>query len=189
MGDILEILTQNVELKKGQCAVDFRINEVSKNHNKRAFRVLFECKSNDALYHGISSIVTKKIMVKSKRTKRKNSSVKTKTKSKEKKKRKREVVKSYVSEHDSDDLDDDLANDCDKEPMRKKQRRSNKNFDHHLNATLGPNGHRNHTQYVPPAITGILPSIRPGALPRIGHDPPPYALLSKEEKHLSLACE
>lgn len=33
--DILEILTQNVELKKGQCQVDFRINEVSKNHNKR----------------------------------------------------------------------------------------------------------------------------------------------------------
>ena len=33
--DILEILTQNVELKKGQCDVDFRINEVSKNHNKR----------------------------------------------------------------------------------------------------------------------------------------------------------
>lgn len=33
--DILEVLTQNVELKKGQCNIDFRINEVSKNHNKR----------------------------------------------------------------------------------------------------------------------------------------------------------
>ena len=33
--DILEVLTQNLQLKKGECAADFRINEVSKNHNKR----------------------------------------------------------------------------------------------------------------------------------------------------------
>ena len=33
--DILEILTPNLELKKGVCSIDFRINEVSKNHGKR----------------------------------------------------------------------------------------------------------------------------------------------------------
>eukprot|EP00486_Rosalina_sp_Unknown_P015517 CAMPEP_0201594520 /NCGR_PEP_ID=MMETSP0190_2-20130828/191810_1 /ASSEMBLY_ACC=CAM_ASM_000263 /TAXON_ID=37353 /ORGANISM="Rosalina sp." /LENGTH=252 /DNA_ID=CAMNT_0048054163 /DNA_START=1195 /DNA_END=1950 /DNA_ORIENTATION=+ len=40
------------------------------------------------------------------------------------------------------------------------------------------------TQYVPPALTGILPSIRPGALPRIGHQPPPFASLSKKSNPL-----
>lgn len=39
--DILEVLTQNLQLKKGQSSVDFRINEVSKNHNKRVLCYIF----------------------------------------------------------------------------------------------------------------------------------------------------
>eukprot|EP01084_Bolivina_argentea_P207349 353776_1 len=64
--NILKILTQNIELKKGKCTINFQINEVSKNHNKRAFRLLFECESNDTSYDDISSCVTNEIMVKSK---------------------------------------------------------------------------------------------------------------------------
>eukprot|EP01084_Bolivina_argentea_P272123 463228_1 len=69
--DILELLTSNIILKQGKCHIDFRINEVSKNHCRRAFRVLFECNNNDPLYNDISACITKPIMVKSKRTKKK----------------------------------------------------------------------------------------------------------------------
>eukprot|EP01083_Nonionella_stella_P012429 35280_1 len=198
--DILEILTQNVELKKGQCCVDFRINEVSKNHNKRAFRVLYECKSNDALYHDISSCVTNKIMVKSKRTKKKGTHSSKGRRGQNKKKRKRETKKkvspvTYASISSSDGSQGDRESDDHNEPLRKKQRRSRRydnpyshDFDPHLSSTLPSsvlNGADNDgTQYVPPALTGILPSIRPGALPRIGHQPPPFANYSKKNPML-----
>jgi len=142
--DILEVLTQNVQLKKGQSEVDFRINEVSKNHNKRAFRVLFECKSQDALYHDISSCVTTKIMVKSKRTKKKGPRSRIKTKGRKRKRTKQE----------SDDSGSDGEPFIDM-PMNKKRRASQRR-DYN-----GPFGVKmeDHTQFVPPAITGILPSM------------------------------
>eukprot|EP00484_Ammonia_sp_Unknown_P005938 CAMPEP_0197073024 /NCGR_PEP_ID=MMETSP1384-20130603/210395_1 /TAXON_ID=29189 /ORGANISM="Ammonia sp." /LENGTH=861 /DNA_ID=CAMNT_0042511849 /DNA_START=108 /DNA_END=2697 /DNA_ORIENTATION=- len=227
--DILEIITQNVELKKGQCGVDFRINEVSKNHNKRQFRVLYECKSQDALYHDISSCVTNRIMVKSKRTKKKPTTARSRgsnkrtapssiTSSSKKRavKRKHESPSYSDSSEGSVDLDDmDLINNHSddgmvnviNEPSIKKRRRSllppqttiNHNpysheYDAHLHSTLpqsvlnsmsaNNDNTDNNTIYVPPALTGILPSIRPGALPRIGHQPPPFASLSKKNNPL-----
>jgi len=221
--DILEILTQNVELKKGQCSIDFRINEVSKNHNKRAFRVLYECKSTDALYHDISSCVTNKIMVKSKRTKKRpaagskgsrgaskrTSAPKKRATRDSKKQPKYESAASESSEGGSLDLLDDADVNTDdagiNEPSMKKRRRNNNNtppthngaaygkpydFDPHLLSTLPRSAVHSMarggelmdtTQYVPPAITGILPSIRPGGLPRIGYEQPPYVGTSKQK--------
>ena len=170
---------------------------------------MYECKSSDALYHDISSCVTNKITVKSKRTKKKG----TKTGSRggrrtkaEPKKRKRESRKTSYTEssEESVDLDDiDMDSDEHNEPSRKRARKSihsnhsnnhstnpySSNFDPHRRSTLPASVLSNidlnngdmmdNTQYVPPALTGILPSIRPGALPRIGHQPPPFASLSK----------
>ena len=39
--DILEIITPNLEIKKGNCQIDFRINEVSKNHGKRVLFLFY----------------------------------------------------------------------------------------------------------------------------------------------------
>jgi len=193
------VLTQNLQLHEGRCSVDFRINEVSKNHNKRAFRVLFECKSSDALYHDISSCVTTKIMVKSKRTKKKGPRSRSKSASKpRKRKREKKVSPSLTpSDLDSDALSEGDSDRIHNEPIRKKARRGSghhelrgreygRGFDPHLDATLPPamaNGGDllgDHTHFVPPALTGILPSIRPGALPRIAHQPPPFAAGSKK---------
>jgi len=196
--DILEVLTQNLQLKKGQSAVDFRINEVSKNHNKRAFRVLFECKSSDALYHDISSCVTTKIMVKSKRTKKKGPRSRSKSGTKARKRKREPKVKKQSPSLTPSDLDSDALSgrDCDSddlqhEPIRKKRRQSHRDhhdrlygFDPHLSSTLPPmtdgRDPMDHTHFVPPALTGILPSIRPGALPRIAHQPPLFANVSKK---------
>lgn len=160
--------------------------------------MLFECKSSDALYHDISSCVTTKIMVKSKRTKKKGPRSRSKGGTKgRKRKREPKIKKQSPSLTPSDleseglsgrDIDsDDLQN----EPIRKKRRQSHRDhdlyrgFDPHLNSTLPPmtNGGDPmdpHTHFVPPALTGILPSIRPGALPRIAHQPPPFANVSKK---------
>jgi len=197
--DILEVLTQNLQLKKGQSAVDFRINEVSKNHNKRAFRVLFECNSNDALYNDISSCVTSKIMVKSKRTKKKGPRWRSKGGAKARKRKRESKIKKQSPSLSASDLDSEAlsgrdldSEDGHNEPIRKKRRHSLRGereraeygheFAPHLRSTLPPitNGNMKSTHFVPPALTGILPSIRPGALPRIAHNPPPFAAVSKK---------
>eukprot|EP01084_Bolivina_argentea_P265591 450256_1 len=65
-----------------------------------------------------------------------------------------------------------MEEDIDYPPLRKKLRINNMNMNNDDNP---------HTRYVPPAITGILPSIRPGSLPRIAHNPPPFSNLSKKD--------
>ena len=197
--------------------------------NKQAFRVLYECKSQDALYHDISSCVTNKIMVKSKRTKKRGTTSggrgrgrgrSTKSEPKKRKRAKVIIQKSPPTESSEDledlediDIDSDDNNNSNNYdgPLRKRQRKSHPhtighghinshsanpyshNFDPHRRSTLPANVLNNldlngdimdNTQYVPPALTGILPSIRGGALPRIGHQPPPFASLSKKNNPL-----
>lgn len=150
--------------------------------------MLFECKSSDALYHDISSCVTTKIMVKSKRTKKKGPRPRSRSKSGTKaRKRKRESkIKKQSPSLTPSDIDSDALSDRDldsddvhNEPLRKKRRQSHRGgvdskrdiFGHSMNPMVNGNSmDHQHAQFVPPALTGILPSIRPGALPRIGHD-------------------
>ena len=103
--EILAILSQNLDIKNGHCVINFRINEVSKNHNKRAFRILMECaKKQNTSFHDISSCITNPIMVYSKRTKP------TSKKKKHNRRHSKRKKKRY-SDDDFDDDYDDISND------------------------------------------------------------------------------